>query len=186
MTYETWILAGLAGLALAAVAWRIGSLWVGLHGTRLTTCPETGRTVAVDLDLGYSVVHTALGRNHFRLSDCSRWPERAGCGQMCLGDVEAAPHDCLARQVVARWYAGKTCVYCHREFGELHWHDHAPAVLGADGITRSWKEIAPETLPEVMTTHSPVCWNCHIAETFRREYPDLVVDRPPRPIPPVM
>jgi len=22
------------------------------------------------------------------------------------------------------------------------------------------------------------CWNCHIAETFRRRFPDLVVDRP--------
>ena len=23
----------------------------------------------------------------------------------------------------------------------------------------------------------PVCWNCHIAESFRREHPDLVTDR---------
>ena len=29
-----------------------------------------------------------------------------------------------------------------------------------------------------MGTHLPVCWNCHIAESFRREHPELVVDRP--------
>jgi hypothetical protein len=25
----------------------------------------------------------------------------------------------------------------------------------------------------------PVCWNCHIAQTFRRVHPELVVVRPP-------
>jgi hypothetical protein len=42
-----------------------------------------------------------------------------------------------------------------------------------------WSEIPAEKLQEVMRTHQPVCWNCHIAETFRREHPELVVDRAP-------
>jgi hypothetical protein len=182
MTYTDVILYALAALLVVA-AWQMGRMLLELRGTRLTTCPETGGTVAVDLDLKYSAVHSAFGRNQFRLSDCTRWPERAGCGQMCLGDVEADPHDCLARAIVARWYAGKTCVYCRHEFGEIHWHDHAPAVLGADRITRQWKDVPPEELPEVMATHYPVCWNCHIAESFRREHPDLVVERPAPPPP---
>jgi hypothetical protein len=66
-----------------------------LRGTRLVTCPDDGRTAAVHLDVWYSAVHSALGRPHFRLKDCSRWPEKARCGQMCLGDLEAAPRDCL-------------------------------------------------------------------------------------------
>jgi hypothetical protein len=41
-----------------------------------------------------------------------------------------------------------------------------------------WSEIPAEELPEVFETHLPVCWSCHIAETFRREYPKRVVDRP--------
>jgi len=182
MTYADVILYALAVLLVLA-AWRAGRMVFELRGTRLATCPETGRTVAVDLDLKYSAVHSVFGRNQFRLADCTRWPERAGCGQMCLGDLEAAPHDCLARTIATEWYAGKECVYCRRPFGELHWHDHAPAVLGADRITRRWKDLPAETLPDVMATHYPVCWNCHIAETFRREHADLVIERPAPPPP---
>jgi hypothetical protein len=39
-------------------------------------------------------------------------------------------------------------------------------------------EIPAEELQEVLGTHWPVCWNCHTAQTFRRERPELVVDRP--------
>lgn len=166
------------------LAWRFGRTLAALRGTRLVTCPDDGRTVAVDLDLKYSTVHSALGRPQFRLKDCSRWPEKAGCGQMCLGDLEAAPHDCLVRTVVARWYEGKKCAYCRRVFGELHWHDHPPALLDEGGITREWDAVPPANLPDFLAAHRPVCWNCHIAQTFRRERPDLFVDRQPRPTPP--
>ena len=166
-------------------AWHVARVVFALRGTRLVECPETGRPVAVDLDLKYSAVHSAFGRPQFRLKDCSRWPERAGCGQMCLGDLEAAPHDCLVRTILARWYAGKRCAFCRREFGEIHWHDHKPALVGADGITREWTEVPPETVPAVLAAQRPVCWNCHIAETFRRQRPDLIVERPPRPLPPL-
>jgi hypothetical protein len=32
-------------------------------------------------------------------------------------------------------------------------------------------------LLDVFSTHRPVCWNCHVTETFRRLHPELVVDR---------
>ena len=180
----------IAGAAAVAAlfgfgAWHAARRLLALRGTRLVTCPDNGRTVAVDLDLKYSAVHSAFGRPHFRLKDCSRWPEKAGCGQMCLVDLEAAPHDCLVRTILAQWYAGQRCAFCRREFGEIHWHDHKPALLGADGITREWIEVPPEDVPAVLASHQPVCWNCHIAETFRRERPDLIVERPPRPVPPL-
>ncbi len=38
-------------------------------------------------------------------------------------------------------------------------------------------------LPRVSETHRPLCWNCYFAESFRREFPDLPVDRK-RPAPP--
>lgn len=176
-------MAGLAaaGALCGALAWHLVRVAWELHGARLVTCPDNGRTVAVKLDLKYAAPLAALGRTAFRLKDCSRWPEKAGCGQPCLGEVEGAPHDCLARAIVGRWYAGKPCVYCHRLFGDIHWHDHAPAVRDADGVTRAWTDLPPETLPEVMATCQPVCWNCHVAETFRRERPDQFVERPPWP-----
>jgi len=174
---------GLAAAAalLALGAWHVARGYLALRGTRLVTCPDDGRTVAVDLDLKYSAAHSLFGRPHFRLADCTRWPEKAGCGQMCLGDLEAAPHDCLARTIVARWYAGRQCAFCRHTFGDIHWHDHKPALLDASGVTRQWTDVPPDALPAILATHRPVCWNCHVAETFRREHGDLVVQRPTRP-----
>ena len=186
MTNLGEIVGGAAAAALFGLgAWHVARRILALRGTRLVTCPETGRPVAVDLDVQYSAVHSSFGRPHFRLKDCTRWPERAGCGQTCLSDIETAPHDCLVHTILAQWYAGKRCAFCRREFGEILWHDHKPALVGADGVTQEWTDFPAETIPEVLATHQPACWNCHIAETFRRQRPDLFVDRPPRPVPPV-
>jgi hypothetical protein len=35
-----------------------------------------------------------------------------------------------------------------------------------------------DQLRNVLETHSPVCWDCHIAQEFRQDHPDLVVFRP--------
>ena len=97
------IVGGAAAVALLGLgAWHVARTILALRGTRLVTCPETGRPVAVDLDLPYSAVRSALGRPHFRLKDCTRWPERAGCGQTCLGDLEATPRRVHAELVVER------------------------------------------------------------------------------------
>ena len=51
------------------------------------------------------------------------------------------------------------------------------ALLDPDHRTIEWRQLRPEQLPDVFSTHRPVCWNCHVAETFRRLHPELVVDR---------
>jgi hypothetical protein len=46
-------------------------------------------------------------------------------------------------------------------------------------LSLEWSEISlGKKIPNVLTTVMPVCWDCHIAERFRRDYPELVVDRP--------
>ena len=77
-----------------------------------------------------------------------------------------------------QWYQEQKCVYCHKPFGEIQWHDHPPALLNNNRQTVQWNEIAAEKLQEALSTYRPVCWSCHIAETFRREHPEMVVDRP--------
>jgi hypothetical protein len=57
----------------------------------------------------------------------------------------------------------------------MHWHDRHPALLSPDRVAKQWNEIPAEKLPEVFQT--PVCWDCYIAETFRRQNPDRVLDR---------
>jgi hypothetical protein len=54
---------------------------------------------------------------------------------------------------------------------------HGAALRGHDGPTLQWTEVPAEYLPQLFRTHSPVCWNCHIAETFRHMHPELVTDR---------
>lgn len=156
----------------AVAAWR---RW---RGTRVITCPENRKPAAVDLDLGFAVSGAVLGRPELRLRDCSRWPEKQGCGQMCLAQVEESPQSCLVRAMLDRFYEGKRCVYCRRAFGPIRWHDNKPGLRSPEGGLREWVEIVPETLPDVLRTHQPVCWNCLVAEGFRVSFPDLVVERP--------
>jgi hypothetical protein len=47
-------------------------------------------------------------------------------------------------------------------------------------MTVSWKDVKPENLPDVFSTHKPVCWDCHVVQSVVRERPDLVTVRPKR------
>jgi hypothetical protein len=148
------------------------------RGERLVSCPETHKAAAVNVAAGEAGVGAFLNEPTIRLKECSRWPERENCGQECLQQIEADPENCLVWNIVSKWYEGKSCVFCHRPISALHQLDHAPALLGPDFHTTEWKNIRPEELPEIFSTHQPVCWNCHVAETFRRLHPELVTDRP--------
>jgi len=173
----------LIGAVALGATWAIARLAMGfrgylrLRGQRLVTCPETNETAAVRLAAAKAGLQATVHAPDLRLSQCSRWPERLGCGQECLGQIEDAPEECLVSTIVNDWYAGKSCIYCQKPFGEIHWHDHPPALMNKEKKTVEWNDISPEKLPEVLATHSPVCWSCHIAETFRKEHPELVVDR---------
>jgi hypothetical protein len=173
----------IAAAAVLAGAGLILRSWLKLRGTRLVTCPENHQPVAVDLDVAHAVTTGAAGFRELRLRDCSRWPEKQGCGQICLSEIEASPEACLVRHVLADWYRDKSCAYCGRQLGPIHWHDHKPALKAADDRVWEWHEVPPERLPAMLATSRPVCWSCMIAEGFRRDHRDLVIDRPPRPRP---
>jgi hypothetical protein len=151
------------------------------RGKRVITCPETHKPEAVDVAVGEAALGAFLSEPTLRLKQCSRWPERQDCGQECLQQLEVNPENCLVWNIVSKWYAGRKCVFCHKPFGELHHADHAPALLSPANKTVEWKDLRPEQLPEVFSTHRPVCWNCHVAHIFRQMFPELVVDRAPEP-----
>ncbi len=147
------------------------------RGKRLITCPESFTCEAVSVNAKEAAVGAFLTEPTVRLQECSRWPEREGCGQECLQQVEVNAQNCLVWSIVSKWYEGKPCVYCHKQFGPLHHLDHAPALLAPDHTTLDWKGIRPEELPAIFESHRPVCWNCHVTETFRRMHPELVTNR---------
>ena len=155
--------------------------YFNFRGKRLVTCPETHKPEAVDVNAREAALGTFFVEPTLRLRECSRWPERENCGQDCLKQIEADPENCLVWNIVSKWYEGKKCVFCQKPIASLRHLDHAPALLGPDFQTREWKGIRPEQLPEIFSTHQPVCWNCHVSETFRRLHPELVTDRAPEP-----
>ncbi len=150
-------------------------------GKRLVTCPETQIPEAVNVDARDAALGVFLNEPTVRLRQCSRWPERQECGQECLQEIEADSEKCLVWNIVSKWYEGKACAYCGKRFGPLHRIDHAPALLGPDSKTTEWKSVQPEQLPAIFASHKPVCWNCHVTESFRSLHPELVTDRAREP-----
>lgn len=163
--------------ACYAVARHIADAYLKFTGTRVVVCPETRQHVAVEVDARHAAATAAYGQPQLKLHQCTRWPERADCDQDCIWQIERAPEDCLVRKMLTDWYAEKACALCARPIGEIHWADHKPALMSLEHRAVRWSDVAPEKLPDVLTTHLPLCWNCYIVETFRNEHPDLVVER---------
>lgn len=180
MTFVYYLLIAAAVLAATYGIFRFVRavrVYLTLRGKRIVSCPETHHAAAVRVAAGKAALEAVAGNHELELCECSRWPERKNCPQDCLRQIEEAPKACLVRTIINRWYQGQECVYCHKPFAEIHWHDHPPALLDIDRKTVQWNEVSTEKLQEVLGTHRPVCWSCHMAETFRREHPERVVDR---------
>lgn len=171
-------------LAALGVAYVIHRLVLGggelrkLSGKMLVTCPETHKTVAVKVATGRAAVAAIAGKEHVELSQCSRWPEREGCDQACLGELLADPESHSVWTIASKWYQGKTCFYCGRPISELSHVDHSPGLVSFDGKIIEWDQLRPEDLPEQLAAARPVCWNCTVVESFRKEHPELVIERP--------
>jgi hypothetical protein len=169
---------------LYAYGRRLATAWLRYRGTRVVVCPENRQIVSVEVDAPHAARSVSSGHLELRLDTCTRWPEKAGCGQECLGQIEWAPEACLLRNILGDWYQGKRCAFCDRAFHDLHWHDRKPGLRAPDGSIRGWDDFRPEQVIDVLATHAPVCWDCRVAEGFRREHPELLTDRPQRPGPP--
>jgi len=181
MTYLLLAIVAISLVALVAVAMslrRATSTYVKFRGERIVTCPETHQPAAIRVTAGKAALEAAVGREELNVCACSRWPEKQDCPQDCLAQVKEAPEACRVWTIMNRWYQGQTCAFCHQPFTQVHWHDHPPGLVDVDGKTMQWNEVPAEHLQETMHTHLPVCWNCHVAETFRRQHPELVTDRP--------
>ncbi|HYW72730.1 MAG TPA: hypothetical protein VE961_17025 [Pyrinomonadaceae bacterium] len=170
---------------LAALA--VAAIYVGIRyfvrasqkfgGERVIICPETGKQAMVEVDVRHAAVSSLIGQTDLRLENCWRWPMKQDCGQECLLQLDLADENCLVRSVLEKWYQDKLCAFCERPFGKIDLTDHKPALLNSEGVTVEWQQIPLSAVTEAMATYQPVCWNCHIAQSFRREHADLVVDR---------
>ena len=159
-----------AGLAVVLLLGRCVRSYLRYRGDAAVRCPENHRPAGVRVDAW----HAARG---LRLTSCSRWPEKAGCGQECLSQIASAPQDCLVRNIAAKWYHGKRCATCGIEIGSFEWGPSQPALILSDKRTVSWNEVSAEVLTETLETALPVCFACYLANRLVREHPELVTER---------
>jgi hypothetical protein len=87
-------------VALAALTAYLGSrvihgtrVYFRFRGTRLVTCPETHKAAVVEVAARSMAMQAILDEPCLRLSECSRWPMRGGCGQDCLRQIETRPSE---------------------------------------------------------------------------------------------
>jgi hypothetical protein len=172
-----WLAVPFLVVLMAIIIGRLVYAWMRYRDERLITCPENLRAAGVRLNARHAAATSLLHAADLRLSACSRWPERAGCGQECLSQIEAAPNGCRVRSILTEWYAGKVCASCGRPFGDVKWNAAKPALQTADKVTVEWKQVAVAGLPETLKTALPVCFACHMAGTLVREHPELAIDR---------
>jgi hypothetical protein len=157
-------------LVRAVVTWRKQS------GPRAITCPQNQNPAGVRINARHAVSTGLLKTPELRISACSRWPERAGCGQECLSQIASAPDGCLVRNILLNWYKGKVCASCGQTFTDIEW-SRKPALLTVGDSSLDWEQVSADRLYEVLAASAPLCFACHMANKLVHEHPELVVDR---------
>lgn len=179
MTYLTAVTAAVSlviGVCLIGYVVRVTRVWRRLKSERVVTCPETGHPAAVRIDVVHAAVsELAQGELDLRLASCSRWPSRGPCDEACM--LEAQDPQSTVQAIAAGWYKDKVCIYCRGPLGDDRVSGHHAAFLDSSGVTREWADVPADALPEALSSGWPVCWDCHVAATFRRTHPQFVTDR---------
>jgi hypothetical protein len=172
----------LIGIVLAVYLGIALTAWIRLRGTRVVTCPETHKPAAVTLDTGHAAVTAVWEKADLKLNTCSRWPERQGCDQACVPQIVESGDETRPQMMAAHFFEGQRCTICQHPIDAVNAAALQPGLL--DPVTHdaaAWDEIAAQDLPDAFRTRKPICANCALAESFRRRFPDRVVDRIPRP-----
>ena len=86
MSGSDWEILGVvsAGLVLVVLPVTVGT-YRRLKAARSVVCPRTSRVAGVKVDAVAAAVGSAFDRLPLRVTSCSLWPEKRGCGQECVG-----------------------------------------------------------------------------------------------------
>lgn len=151
-----------------AIAWRT---WARVHGPRVVICPDTGRPVAVKVDVGHAVATAIWERPELRVTSCTRWCDGLDCDQRCVTQIERTPEQTRPRAMAAHFFDGLRCSICRERIERPGGNGLQPGFM--DPFTRTvqaWDELAPQHLPEAIATRRALCPNCTLAESFRRVF----------------
>lgn len=181
MSTQTFILM-LIGIVVVLYALVALLAYFRMRGTRIVVCPETQEPAAVTVDAGHAALSAVREKTDITLAGCSRWRGAPQCDQACAEQIAVAPVETRAASILRKWFAGKPCAICRRTIPPVHNAEQHPGLMNITTPAQellSWDDIpADEHLPAMLQSHLPVCSNCVLAETFRRQFPELVTDRP--------
>lgn len=155
-----WLVLFLVVISFLLLVPASGRRWIyeRYSGSRPVECPENQQYAVVHIDLKHAAATVIDGTPDLRLSECSRWPERAQCNQDCLSEaIHAEPYkqgEVKARKkqiyhlpillaAFVAWYAG------------IIWHSHymfRAQWMRAVGLTQAQvKEIVWWLSPHILT-----------------------------------
>jgi hypothetical protein len=139
---------------------RLAKASLDYRGVRIVTCPETQHTAGVVIDAWHALATALTDEPEVRLKGCSRWPERAACGQECARQIAAAPQFCTIHNILREWHEGKCCLWCGKPVSPIHWTNAHPVLL-TNGQLKQWDEIPVDQLSNVLTAAQPICFPCY-------------------------
>jgi hypothetical protein len=160
------------GLVLAVYLGMAVRTWRRLRGQRVVTCPETRRAAAVSVDVGHAMASAVWERADIRIAACSCWPEREGCDQVCVPQIEAAVDGTRTRAIAARSFEDRSCVMCLRRIEPLTRGAHQPGFMNP--VTHEavpWDEVPAQDLPDAIASRRALCRDCTFAESSRLPVP---------------
>jgi hypothetical protein len=87
-------------------------------------------------------------------------------------------HDAATAAELKHFFEGKSCATCGRTIPPVHAGELRPGLINPETHeTIAWNEIPSADLSATLASHKPICSNCLTIEMFRRQHPELVVDR---------
>jgi hypothetical protein len=86
-------------------------------------------------------------------------------------------HDPAMTAQLKHFFEGKQCAACRRPVPPVHVGELRPGLLNTNSHEAiAWNDIPAANLSATLESHVPICSNCLIIETLRRQHPELVVD----------
>jgi hypothetical protein len=92
--------------------------------------------------------------------------------------AKSNPHDAATTAQLQHFFEGKPCAACSRPIPPVHVGELRPGLLNTNTHeATTWADIPVANLSTTLESHVPICSNCVVIETLRRQHPELVVDR---------
>jgi hypothetical protein len=143
------------------------------RGPQSLVCPDSGEPVDVEVDSKFAFWTALRGQEHSRLQSCTRWPEKADCGQECLQQIDPSPEN--IERLLTKWYEGKSCAICTRSLSPSDWRRSRLALLNEQHKLFELRDMYLEELQQNLQHMRPLCWNCHQEERARQAVPARVL-----------